>query len=63
MDTFKEKRMFDERVASGNTPWTVWNQPTHQALRPAQAENARVLRMASPLPADVAPLRLGLQQE
>ena len=26
MDTFKEKRMFDERVASGNTPWTVWSQ-------------------------------------
>jgi glucose-1-phosphate cytidylyltransferase len=30
MDTFKEKRMFDERVASGNTPWTVWNQQANR---------------------------------
>jgi glucose-1-phosphate cytidylyltransferase len=54
MDTFKEKRMFDERVASGNTPWTVWNQPAQQTLRPAHAENVRVLRMASPLTAGAA---------
>jgi glucose-1-phosphate cytidylyltransferase len=24
MDTFKEKTMFDEMYATGNTPWTVW---------------------------------------
>ncbi|MBK7894886.1 MAG: sugar phosphate nucleotidyltransferase [Candidatus Promineifilaceae bacterium] len=25
MDTFKEKKLFDEMYASGDTPWTVWN--------------------------------------
>lgn len=25
MDTFKEKTMFDEMYAIGNTPWIVWN--------------------------------------
>lgn len=25
MDTFKEKRMFDDMVASGNMPWAVWD--------------------------------------
>jgi glucose-1-phosphate cytidylyltransferase len=25
MDTFKEKRMFDDLYARGETPWTVWN--------------------------------------
>ncbi|NJR64301.1 MAG: glucose-1-phosphate cytidylyltransferase [Leptolyngbyaceae cyanobacterium CRU_2_3] len=24
MDTFKEKTMFDEMYAKGNTPWTIW---------------------------------------
>ncbi len=47
MDTFKEKRMFDERVASGKTPWAVWEQPANQTLRPARAENARVLNLAA----------------
>jgi glucose-1-phosphate cytidylyltransferase len=49
MDTFKEKRMFDERVASGKTPWAVWDQPANRILRPARAENGRVLNLASPL--------------
>lgn len=30
MDTFKEKHMFDERVASGNMPWVVWNQQVNR---------------------------------
>jgi glucose-1-phosphate cytidylyltransferase len=25
MDTFKEKKMFDDMYARGETPWTVWN--------------------------------------
>lgn len=25
MDTFKEKKLFDEMYASGNTPWAVWD--------------------------------------
>ncbi|MCC6604337.1 MAG: glucose-1-phosphate cytidylyltransferase [Anaerolineae bacterium] len=25
MDTFKEKKLFDEMYASGSTPWAVWN--------------------------------------
>jgi len=28
IDTFKEKKMFDEMYATGNTPWMVWNR-TH----------------------------------
>jgi hypothetical protein len=24
MDTYKEKKMFDEMYERGNTPWTVW---------------------------------------
>jgi len=26
MDTFKEKQQFDDRYASGDTPWMVWNE-------------------------------------
>ncbi len=36
MDTFKEKKMFDDMYASGKTPWTVWDQAettTHQGLQ------------------------------
>lgn len=25
MDTFKDKKNFDDMVASGNTPWQIWN--------------------------------------
>jgi len=31
IDTLKEKKMFDDMVASGNTPWTVWDQSTSSA--------------------------------
>lgn len=59
MDTFKEKRMFDERVARGDTPWAIWEQPAHLLRRPARAENGRVLNLASTLAAgklvEVAP--------
>jgi glucose-1-phosphate cytidylyltransferase len=33
MDTFKEKRMFDDMYASGNTPWEVWKQTYNHATR------------------------------
>jgi glucose-1-phosphate cytidylyltransferase len=49
MDTLKEKRMFDERVARGDMPWAVWDQPAHQLRRPARAENGRVMSVASPV--------------
>jgi len=42
MDTLKDKLMFDEMYARGDTPWTVWNQP-------AQAPFVEPLPLASPL--------------
>lgn len=30
MDTFKEKRMFDDMYARGEMPWAVWNHNGHQ---------------------------------
>jgi len=47
MDTFKEKRMFDDLVASGNPPWAVWQQPENVSRRPARAQNERVLDFAN----------------
>jgi glucose-1-phosphate cytidylyltransferase len=49
MDTFKEKRMFDERIARGDTPWAVWEQPENQLRRPARGENERVLNLGAAL--------------
>jgi glucose-1-phosphate cytidylyltransferase len=31
MDTFKEKQSFDDMHSRGETPWTVWKQPTVRA--------------------------------
>lgn len=47
MDTFKEKRMFDDLMASGNPPWAVWQQPGSAGRRPALAQNERVLAFAN----------------
>jgi len=33
MDTFKEKQQLDDMHQNGNTPWMVWNHPTHNAWR------------------------------
>ena len=33
MDTLKEKIMFDDMYASGNTPWAVWKSPSQQNLK------------------------------
>lgn len=32
MDTFKEKRMIDDLVATGNAPWEVWKRPRSTAV-------------------------------
>ena len=32
MDTFKEKQMFDDFHARGETPWEVWRNPIHDAV-------------------------------
>jgi glucose-1-phosphate cytidylyltransferase len=31
MDTFKEKQELDDMHHNGNTPWMVWNHPSHNA--------------------------------
>jgi glucose-1-phosphate cytidylyltransferase len=33
MDTFKEKQALDERVAKGDSPWEIWNNPAKPACR------------------------------
>jgi hypothetical protein len=35
MDTLKEKLMFDEMYARGETPWTVWDKAQQPARPPA----------------------------
>jgi glucose-1-phosphate cytidylyltransferase len=30
MDTFKDKQLFDQLEASGNTPWKVWQRPVEE---------------------------------
>jgi hypothetical protein len=30
MDTFKDKQLFDQLEASGNTPWKVWQPPVEE---------------------------------
>jgi glucose-1-phosphate cytidylyltransferase len=47
MDTFKEKRMFDDLMASGSPPWAVWQQPEYASRRPSLVENGRVLAFAN----------------
>ena len=46
MDTFKEKRMFDDLVARGDMPWAVWEQPANQVLRPLRVYNERIMHLA-----------------
>jgi glucose-1-phosphate cytidylyltransferase len=36
MDTFKEKTMFDEMYAIGNTPWTIWDTSPKQLIHRSQ---------------------------
>jgi glucose-1-phosphate cytidylyltransferase len=43
MDTFKEKKMFDDMVGRGYMPWAVWDQPANHVLRPMRVENERVM--------------------
>ena len=43
MDTFKEKKMFDEMVARGHMPWAAWDNAPAANLRPLNAINARVM--------------------
>jgi glucose-1-phosphate cytidylyltransferase len=54
MDTFKEKQALDERVANGNSPWEIWNQPAKPVGRTtsvAPATGRTVLDPASiPVP-------------
>jgi glucose-1-phosphate cytidylyltransferase len=41
MDTFKEKKMFDEMYARGNTPWAVWESGSN-GLAPSQQPPAKI---------------------
>jgi glucose-1-phosphate cytidylyltransferase len=38
IDTLKEKKMFDDMFASGDTPWTVW-EPSSKNVRPNHTHN------------------------
>ena len=40
IDTLKEKKMFDDMFASGDTPWTVWER-TSKNVRPGNSRNPR----------------------
>jgi glucose-1-phosphate cytidylyltransferase len=40
IDTLKEKKMFDDMFASGDTPWTVWER-TSKNVRPGNSRNHR----------------------
>jgi glucose-1-phosphate cytidylyltransferase len=57
MDTFKEKKLFDDMVARGDTPWTVWEQPANRSQRPAAGHNERVVHAAGDLVGDPAGAR------
>jgi glucose-1-phosphate cytidylyltransferase len=40
MDTFKEKKMFDDMYARGEMPWAVWERPEQRRITaPTQIEN------------------------
>ncbi|MBK8047662.1 MAG: glucose-1-phosphate cytidylyltransferase [Anaerolineales bacterium] len=43
MDTFKEKKMFDDMVGRGYMPWAPWDKAPAANLRPLNAINARVM--------------------
>jgi glucose-1-phosphate cytidylyltransferase len=53
MDTFKEKKLFDDMVARGETPWAVWEQPANRSHRPARIHNERIMHLAGGMPEDV----------
>ena len=36
MDTLKEKKLFDEMYARGETPWTVWDYVDYQGQTATQ---------------------------
>lgn len=41
MDTFKEKKLFDDMFECGNPPWAVWEKPGTDADQPAHREEAK----------------------
>ncbi len=43
MDTFKEKKMFDDMYSSGQMPWALWNHLAHEPV-PSQLPHAQADR-------------------
>jgi glucose-1-phosphate cytidylyltransferase len=63
MDTFKEKKLFDDMVARGDTPWAVWEQPTNRSQRPLRLQNERIMHLADSPAGDTAGDTAGVKAE